>query len=168
MSLPRMIVRARARAFGLLVALATGPVAAQVMTIPLPVGAPQAGAQVVLGSLSFNTIIESSDSNVIVFTNTRTATNSVGATVSTAARVSDIVLTNGGNSLCYLQVATLQGDLLLAEVAVPPTSTVVINLFNPIPVLTNNAVRVVRSDLFGPICNGRLAITMRGYFSYTH
>jgi hypothetical protein len=168
MSIANVFARLRATALGLLLSLTIGPTIAQVMIVPLPVGTPQAGAQVVLGSLSFNTIIEPTDTNVIVYTNSRTATNSVGASVSSAARVSDIVLTNGGMTQCYLQIANLQGDLLLAEVAVPPSSTVVINLFNPIAILTNNAVRIVRSDLFGPICNGRLAITMRGFYSYTH
>lgn len=162
MSMSSLLARVRAVSFGCLLACAVGPAAAQVMTVPLP------GSTVVLGSLAFNAVMAPADSNITLFTNTRTATNSLGATVSTAARVSDMVLTNGGNTLCYVQLATLQGELVLAEVAVPASSSVVINLLNPVPVTTNNALRVVRSDLFAPACNSALVVSVRGYYTYVN
>jgi hypothetical protein len=134
---------------------------AQVMTIPLP------GSQAVLGSLSANVILESNQSNVTVLTNTRTALNSVGATVNAVARIGDWILTNGGNSVCYINFTDASGNLLLGEVAVPPYGTTSLSLANAVPVVGGGgALRAVKSDLFGAACASRLVITVRGFYSY--
>lgn len=130
---------------------ASGMAAAQVSNIPFPT------SQSLNGSVGASVIMEPSESNVVVFTNTRAS--------NVTARLTDFILTNGGNSTCYINFANATGDIVLAEVAVPPAQTLVVNLGNGVPLDFNRVLRAVRSDLFGTACSSRLVISVRGWFT---
>lgn len=126
-------------------------VLAQVSNIPFP------ASQSLNGSVGASVILEPNESNVVVFTNTR------GSNVT--ARLTDFILTNGGSATCFINFAYQQGDIALAELAVGPGQTLVVNLGNGVPVGFNANIRAVRSDLFATACNSRLVISVRGWFT---
>jgi hypothetical protein len=124
---------------------------AQVSNIPFP------SSQTLNGSVGASVIFESTDSNVVAFTNTRAS--------NVTARLTDFVITNGGSGTCFLHFANASGDILLAELAIPAQQTLVVNLGNGVPINFGAALRAVRSDLFGAPCNSRLVISVRGWFT---
>ncbi|MFN9745276.1 MAG: hypothetical protein ACK57B_06495 [Betaproteobacteria bacterium] len=125
--------------------------AAQVSNIPFP------SSQSLNGSVGASVVFESTDSSVVVFTNTRAS--------NVTARLTDFVITNGGSSTCFLHFANASGDILLAELAIPPMQTLVVNLGNGVPLDFNRVLRAVRSDLFGAPCLSRLVVSVRGWFT---
>jgi len=132
---------------------------AQVMTVAIPQSR-------VVASITQNAVLEPSESNVTVFVSNRTVTNSAGQVVSAIGRVTDLLITNGGNSVCYIAFTDVQGNLLLSEIAVAGGSTTNLSFFNGPPVVFGQSFRAVRSDFFGSPCTSRLAITARGFFYY--